>query len=80
MDNKIDLDGIRKSIAKLPGNRGEGEFTDACMKEAIRQALVLASEKAKVRKTYKEENSKIKCLCKHGVDKQSILDVNDLVV
>lgn len=70
MDNKIDLDGIRKSIAKLPGNRGEGEFTDACMKEAIRQALVLASE---IDPIYDEEGEV-------SQDKQSILAINNLVV
>lgn len=74
MDNKIDLDAIKK---KFPGSSADPNFADLCMKEAIRQALVLASEKAQIillhGSPYAEEKE-------YGVDKQSILNVIDLVV
>lgn len=33
----IDLDAILKKIGSLPGHRGEGEYTKACIREAIHQ-------------------------------------------
>lgn len=72
MDNKIDLDEI--TMLNSPRLR---QFTGVvrdelrvCMKEAIRQALVLASE---IDPIYDEEGEV-------SQDKQSILAINNLVV
>jgi hypothetical protein len=84
MKNKISLDAIiteeatKFSTASLnPNTPGSGEayvlFATNCMKEAIRQALELASEKATYYHKIGSGRTHI------GVDKQSILDVNDLI-
>lgn len=67
MDNKIDLDAIKK---KFLGSSADPNFADLCMKEAIRQTLVLASE---IDPIYDEEGEV-------SQDKQSILAINNLVV
>ncbi len=78
MNDKIDLDAI---IKKAENEREEwlldDSFMKLCMKEAIHQTLVLASEKAVAG-----------CIHDHRdgggmiavVDKQSILDVDKLIV
>lgn len=76
--DKIDLDAILQQEYKLDGPI----FSDRikrCMKEAIHQALVLASENATIKGEYKiaiEGNG----FTEHTVDKQSILDVEKLIV
>lgn len=73
MDNKIDLDDIVESRGVYDDGNDiilTKSQLDDCMKEAIRQALVLASEIAPI---YDEQGEVVQ-------DKRSILDVNDLVV
>lgn len=80
--DKIDLDAILQQEYKLDGPI----FSDRikrCMKEAIRQTLVLVSENA----TYKaisiepnKENIFTLINMKIIIDKQSILDIEKLIV
>lgn len=96
MDNKIDLDDIILRVIHEKTGIKDNNLKDAwislwmlfdpevamrktkdCMKEAIRQALDLASEKARCKGSYKTNEG---YLAGGGVDKQSILDVNDLVI
>lgn len=67
LDVIIDQDAIAKHMDVI-----DKSATRECMKEAIHEALVLASEKAKV-KWYPEDGTM------QGVDKQSILDVEKLI-
>lgn len=79
MNDKIDLDAIIEEEGKNPYYEGDVPYTFAteCMKKAIHQALVLASRKAIAG-----------CIHDHRdgggmiaiVDKQSILDVEKLIV
>jgi hypothetical protein len=75
--DQIDLDAI---ISKMEDEREDydlsNDFMKVCMKEAIHQALVLASEKATATAilTHYDHNSYIGV-----VDKQSILDVEKLI-
>lgn len=76
----IDIDGI---IGKMPAIKSfdslklNAEVRD-CMKEAIGQALVLASEKATISKAQKMPDGTWKVGVKR-VDKQSILDIKLLI-
>jgi len=79
MEDKIDLDAIISdelmiSIKDIKLGQIDLMFDQAkrCMKEAIHQSLVLASENATV--DISEGGSDI------GVDKQSILDIEKLIV
>ena len=71
----IDLDAI---ILHQQVREGSGAFTwqetKEFMKEAIHQALVLASEKAKAEGTIDEDHNVMA-----WVDKQSILDITKLI-
>lgn len=77
MDNKIDLDEIvmLNSVLRVFTGVVRDELR-TCMKEVARQTLVLASEKADIDYNTVGEESGTTIL----VDKQSILDVIDLVV
>lgn len=90
--DKIDLDAILKKVGLLPGNRGEGEYSKACIKEAIRQALVLASEeldkyieklKGQSFKGWKASQEQAYLTATTSIQiqgKKSILDVEKLIV
>lgn len=88
MEDKIDLDAIINKIVPilmLPDDDKDEEQDKASirrqvrdmMKEAIHQALVLASEKATTKRVYRKRS-----LVWYDVvvDKGSILAVNDLIV
>lgn len=78
--DKINLDNI---IEKTENEREDYDlstnFMKVCMKEVAHQVLVLASENAIIKGEYKiaiEGNGFIE----HIVDKQSILDIEKLIV
>jgi hypothetical protein len=79
MKDKIYLDAIIDDKCGQPFMEEEGsmvalaEDVRDALREAIRQALVLASEKARV-KWYPGDGTL------QGVDKQSILDIEKLIV
>lgn len=82
MDNKIDLDAIYKDLGEEKKNHwlDTETFCKLYAKEVARQALVLASEKARIlsKEVYNERHGEYEYI--PYVDKQSILAVNDLVV
>lgn len=99
MDNKIDLDAIITDHCSQPFMDEEGcmvviaEGMRDALKEAIKQALVIASEKAKVKEVSESSTraiydglDSVRIYNPNGpdshvsVDQQSILDVNDLIV
>lgn len=73
--DKIDLDTIIQSKVGSTYILGRGDVM-VVMKEAIRQALVLASKKVKV----KDIANGLFGGGDLQVDEQSILDVNDLII
>lgn len=79
--DKIDLDAIITNVKRISfdnGNASTDTQVRIMMKEAIRQALVLASEKATIyTETFSSPHTHE---WEKRIDKQSILDVNDLVV
>lgn len=73
--DKIDLDGIiNKNWSATQVSSDIVELRD-CMKEAIDQALVLASDRAKAEGTVDEDHNVVA-----WVEKQSILDIRKLIV
>jgi len=74
--DKIDLDAILKDKFTKNAHTKEGikEVVKSCMKEAIHQALVLGSEKAKTQIDLSSSNTA------DVIDKQSILDVEKFIV
>lgn len=83
--DKIDLDAIFRDVSAKPlpnVNKVPQSYYKVMMKEAIHQALVLASEKAKtkqVRKKYEDTKGDYYYIA-DIVDKESILDIEKLIV
>lgn len=77
----IDLDII---IKKMEDQREDYDLSDnfmkACIKEGIHQVLVLAGKKAKVIVTDPDSNWMQNYTDYMSVDKQSILDIEKLIV
>lgn len=75
MEEKIDLEAILSKYPKFSIFRSNGfigKELRELLKDVVRRTLIVASEKALV-KYYDNPYS-------HGVDKQSILDVEKLIV
>lgn len=78
--DKIDLDAIIRKIDPIGSlwlNTRDWHKVKELMKETGKQAFVLASEKAEVNGTYKSEEGHLEG---GGVNKQSILDMEKLIV
>jgi hypothetical protein len=84
MEDKIDLADIMDKVDRDFAQRyptmamTPGQYREACMKEAIHQALVLASEKATTMDEYGGNTGSQ--YYDSVVDKQSILDIEKLIV
>lgn len=82
MIENIDLDAIEKKVneeykIKHPQMcMSPQQERQACMKEAVHQALVLASEKAAIEWDEGDDGEAVTV----GIDKQSILDVEKLII
>lgn len=82
--DKINLHSIRMNVlGRINPHWTPAELADECMKEAIHQALILASEKAKIKNETIDVNLNSSIMInnmKIVVDKQSILDVEQLII
>jgi len=80
MNNKIDLNSIIAEVNKLPKFNGgvytEAQYAKKCMEIAIHKTLLLASENAKMKAQKGGGIDDIFWV----IDKQSILDIDKLIV
>jgi hypothetical protein len=87
MDNKIDLNAIARDKNFESGNTRHWDILRECMREAIHQALVLASEKAKFQYSHRHSTTSQKSSTPQDIsdytvwiNKDSILAIGELIV